>query len=113
MVPVPRTPPTSSKRAPAMPVADRHTADRSRPTVAAAPPPPIENRIAIRTGRDLVRELRIRRHARIPAGNLWPSLSNTWTGLTDPLRFLLGHYERFGPVFTIRSLHEPVVWGLS
>lgn len=96
-----------------MPVADRHTADRSRPTVAAAPPRPIENRIAIRTGRDLVRELRIRRSARIPAGNHWPSLANTWMGLTDPLRFLLGHYERFGPVFTIRSLHEPVVWGLS
>jgi cytochrome P450 len=96
-----------------MPVADRPTADRSRPTVAATPPPPIENRIAIRTGRDIVRELRIRRNGRIPRGNHWPSLSNTWIGLTDPLRFLLSHYERYGPVFTVRSLHEPVVWALS
>ncbi|MBF6620660.1 MAG: cytochrome P450 [Patulibacter sp.] len=96
-----------------MPVADRRTADRPGPTVAAPPPGPIENRIAIRTGRDIVRELRIRRHGRIPRGNHWPSLSNTWIGLTDPLRFLLSHYERYGPVFTVRSLHEPVVWAIS
>lgn len=81
------------------------------PTVAAPPPPPIETRVAHAIVGDLRREARVRRRgAALPAGSHAPSARNTWRGLADPLGILLEHYERHGPVFTIRMLHEPIVW---
>ncbi len=33
--------------------------------------------------------------------------------LSDPLRMLLEHHRRFGPVFTIRHFHQAIVWAIS
>ncbi len=69
--------------------------------------------LAARIGDDLRRELRVRRHSRLPPGSLAPSWSNTRRIISDPLGLLLEHERRFGPVFTIRLLHEPIVWAIG
>lgn len=71
-------------------------------------------RITADIAADLRRERRRgRRGLALPPGTLRPSLRNTLDTVEDPLRMLLDHYERFGPVFTIRILHEQVVWCLG
>lgn len=62
-----------------------------------------------RTAQDLRREIAVRRRSQLPAGTHRPSVRNTWRTLADPLGLYFEHYRRYGPVFTIRSLHEPVV----
>ena len=42
-----------------------------------------------------------------------PSFANTRRIISDPLGLLLEHERRFGPVFTIRLLHEPIVWAVG
>ena len=42
-----------------------------------------------------------------------PAWSNTRRIISDPLGLLLEHERRFGPVFTIRLLHEPIVWAIG
>ena len=39
--------------------------------------------------------------------------ANTRRVISDPLGLLLEHERRFGPVFTIRLLHEPIVWAIG
>ena len=67
-------------------------ADRRRRAPGAAGPPPA---------------------ARLPPGSTAPSWSNTRRIIADPLGLLLEHERRFGPVFTIRLLHEPIVWAIG
>ena len=62
---------------------------------------------------DVRRERRIRRRAKLPAGSAAPSWSHTARIISDPLGLLLDHERRFGPVFTIRLLHEPIVWAIG
>jgi len=59
------------------------------------------------------RERRIRRRGKLPPGSLAPSVAHTRRIISDPLGLLLEHERRFGPVFTIRLLHEPVVWAIG
>ncbi|MGH2928904.1 MAG: cytochrome P450, partial [Solirubrobacteraceae bacterium] len=66
-----------------------------------------------RIGGDLRRERRIRARAKLPPGSSLPSWSNTRRIISDPLELLLDHERRFGPVFTIRLLHEPIVWAIG
>ncbi len=76
-------------------------------------PAPIESRVLARVADDLRREHRTRRHGSLPPGSLAPSARNTYRTLADPLALLLEHHERFGPVFTIRTVHEAVVWAIA
>jgi hypothetical protein len=62
---------------------------------------------------DVRRERRIRRRATLPAGSTGPSWSNTRRIISEPLALLLEHERRYGPVFTIRLLHEPIVWAIG
>ncbi|MBV9944623.1 MAG: cytochrome P450 [Solirubrobacterales bacterium] len=62
---------------------------------------------------DLRRERRVRRRAVLPPGSVAPSWSNTRRIISDPLTLLLEHERRYGPVFTIRLLHEPIVWAVG
>jgi cytochrome P450 len=62
---------------------------------------------------DLRRERRIRRRGKLPPGSTAPSWSHTRRIISDPLGLLLEHERRFGPVFTLRLLHEPVVWAIG
>lgn len=82
-------------------------------TVTAQRPAPMEMGLLARIGGDLRREGRIRRRTMLPPGSTAPSWSNTRRIISDPLGLLLEHERRFGPVFTIRLLHEPVVWAIG
>jgi cytochrome P450 len=48
-----------------------------------------------------------------PPGAMRPSMSRTRAMIVDPLPELLDAYERYGPVFTLRILHAPVVFVLG
>ncbi len=82
-------------------------------TLAAPRPAPMETRLLARITDDIRRERRIRRRARLPPGDTTPSWSNTRRIIADPLALLLEHERRFGPVFTMRLLHEPIVWAIG
>ena len=82
-------------------------------TVDAPRPAPMEIGLVTRITDDVRRERRIRRRAKLPPGSTAPSWSNTRRIISDPLGLLLEHERRFGPVFTLRLLHEPVVWAIG
>ncbi len=82
-------------------------------TIVAPQPPMMETRLLARLAGDLRREGRIRRRAQLPPGSTRASWSHTRRIIADPLGLLLEHHRRYGPVFTIRLLHEPVVWAIG
>jgi cytochrome P450 len=51
----------------------------------------------------------LRRREQLPPGEMSFSPRRTHEFQRDTLRMLLGYYERFGPIFTFRSLHRPIV----
>ncbi len=73
----------------------------------------MEVRLWARIADDVRRERRVRRRAALPPGSAAPSWSHTRRIISDPLGLLLEHERRFGPVFTLRLLHEPVVWAIG
>ncbi|HET8978298.1 MAG TPA: cytochrome P450 [Solirubrobacteraceae bacterium] len=81
--------------------------------VAAPAPQPMETGLVARIADDVRRERRVRRSAPLPAGSTAPSWSHTRRIIADPLGLLLEHERRYGPVFTIRLLHEPIVWAIG
>src|SRR6516225_1678815 len=81
--------------------------------IAAPRPAPMELGLVHRIGDDIRRERRVRRRAELPPGSIAPSWSNTRRIIADPLGLLLEHERRYGPVFTIRLLHEPIVWAIG
>ncbi|HTU84791.1 MAG TPA: cytochrome P450 [Solirubrobacteraceae bacterium] len=82
-------------------------------TITAPRPAPMEQRLFGRIADDVRRERRVRRRAPLPEGSTAFSWSHTRAIIADPLTLLLEHERRFGPVFTIRLLHEPVVWAIG
>ena len=82
-------------------------------TIGASRPAPIEIGMVRRIADDVRRERRVRRRAKLPPGSTAPSWSHTRRIISDPLGLLLEHERRFGPVFTIRLLHEPIVWAVG
>src|SRR5580693_1450679 len=82
-------------------------------TIGASRPAPLEMGLVRRIADDVQRERRVRRRAKLPPGSTAPSWSNTRRIISDPLGLLLEHERRFGPVFTLRLLHEPVVWAIG
>lgn len=73
----------------------------------------MEMGLVARIAGDVRRERRIRRRAKLPTGSTGASWSHTRRIISDPLGLLLEHERRFGPVFTLRLLHEPVVWAIG
>ncbi|HTU86087.1 MAG TPA: cytochrome P450 [Solirubrobacteraceae bacterium] len=82
-------------------------------TIGETRPAPMEMRLIQRIAGDVKREQRVRRRATLPPGSTAPSWANTRRVISDPLGLLLEHERRFGPVFTIRLLHEPIVWAVG
>ncbi len=82
-------------------------------TIGGPRPGPMEVGLVQRIAEDVRRERRIRRRATLPPGSTAPSWANTRRVISDPLGLLLEHERRFGPVFTIRLLHEPIVWAVG
>ncbi|HYF24593.1 MAG TPA: cytochrome P450 [Baekduia sp.] len=65
--------------------------------------------------RRIVTDVRADRRVRdeLPPGDLRPSLVRTRAALRDPLGLLLDAYERHGPVFSLRILHDVNVFVLG
>jgi cytochrome P450 len=82
-------------------------------TIGGAQPAPMELGLVQRIAADVRRERRVRRRAKLPPGSTAPSWAHTRRIISDPLGLLLEHERRFGPVFTIRLLHEPIVWAVG
>jgi cytochrome P450 len=82
-------------------------------TINAPRPGPMEQRLLHRIADDIRRERRVLRRASLPPGSRAPSWPNTRRIISDPLHLLLEHERRYGPVFTIRLLHEPIVWAIG
>jgi cytochrome P450 len=91
---------------------DTHTLVPGR-TIGAPRPPQMEERLLRRIADDVRREARVRRRALLPPGSTAPNWENTRRIISDPLHLLLEHEQRFGSVFTIRLLHEPIVWAIG
>jgi cytochrome P450 len=73
----------------------------------------MEPRLFHRIADDVRRERRVRRRSSLPPGSLGFSWPNTRRVIADPLTLLLEHEQRYGSVFTIRLLHEPIVWAIG
>lgn len=73
----------------------------------AGPEPPISNPLR-RVAYDIIAERRTVEP--FPPGELFPSPTRTHRIVKDPLPLLLESYERYGPVFTLRILHAPIVF---
>jgi cytochrome P450 len=71
------------------------------------PPEPSANPLSV-----VIDDLRSARQATVPfpPGETRFSPTRTRRIVTDPLELLLEAYERYGPVFTLRLMHQPVVF---
>ena len=77
----------------------------------AARPEPLSSNPLRRIGGDLVHEFRSR--GSFPPGPSRFSMRRTTRFLHDPLSLLLGCYEEYGPVFSMRLFHERFVFMLG
>jgi retinoid hydroxylase len=80
-------------------------------TAPVARPPEMSGNPLLRVGSDLLAEWRGR--GKFPPGRTDFSWSRTLQVNGDPLPLLLAAYEEFGPIFTLRLLHSPVVFMLG
>ncbi len=80
-------------------------------TAPVARPPQMSANPLRRVAEDVLAEWRGR--GKFPPGWMDFSWSRTLRVNGDPLPLLLGAYEEFGPIFTIRLLHSPVVFMLG
>jgi cytochrome P450 len=81
-------------------------------TTAPVPrPPEMTGNPLRRVVGDLVDEWRGR--GRFPPGRIAPSYTRTQQIAHDPLPLLLGAYEEFGPIFSLRLLHSRAVFMLG
>jgi cytochrome P450 len=80
-------------------------------TAPVARPPQMKANPLRRVGEDLVAEWRGR--GKFPPGPTNFSWARTLQINGDPLPLLLGAYEEFGSIFTMRLLHSPVVFMLG
>jgi len=75
------------------------------------PPPPATTNPMRRLWLDVCHERRVSEP--YPPGDTKPSLARARAMVRDPLSVLLGAYQRYGPVFTLRVFHERVVFVLG
>ncbi|MGB7587985.1 MAG: cytochrome P450 [Solirubrobacterales bacterium] len=83
------------------------------PTRRIPPPGQMHANPALRLAEDVRTEFRVRRHGGYPPGAMGFSLGRTLQMAHAPLPILLSLYERFGPIFSVRILHHPVVFMLG
>lgn len=80
-------------------------------TAPVARPPQMSANPLRRVAEDVLAEWRGR--GKFPPGRMDFSRSRTLRIAHDPLPILLGAYEEFGPIFSLRLLHSPVVFMLG
>jgi cytochrome P450 len=76
-------------------------------------PPPLDTSVIRALAREIRGEVAARRRGPLPPGSLAPSWRHTRDTVADPLPMLLDHERRYGPVFTIRTFHLPIVWAIG
>ncbi len=77
------------------------------------PPKELHGSPPLRLAGDVLTELRIRRNGGYPPGAQDFNMGRTLRMARDPLPILLSLYERYGPIFSVRILHHPVVFMLG
>jgi cytochrome P450 len=87
---------------------DKATVDTTAPV---ARPPQMSANPLRRIAEDVRAEWRGR--GKFPPGRMDFSHTRTLQAARDPLPMLLGAYEEFGPIFSLRLLHSPVVFMLG
>ncbi|HWP32186.1 MAG TPA: hypothetical protein VNL97_00415, partial [Solirubrobacterales bacterium] len=65
-----------------------------------------------RVAEDVGVELRVRRRGSYPPGPQNFDFGRTLRMARDPLPLLLSLYEEYGPIFSVRLLHHPVIFML-
>ncbi len=91
-----------------MPIETADTPERRVP-----PPVQLSDSPLRRLAEDVAAEVWVRRNGGYPPGELDFSVARTRAAAHDPLPMLLDLYERFGPIFSARLLHHPVVFMLG
>jgi cytochrome P450 len=89
------------------------TATEIRPVGGVQPPAQMSANPARRLLDDLRSEVKIRRRGSFPPGRQNFDFGRTIQMTSDPLPILLGLYEEYGPIFSVRLLHHPVVFMLG
>jgi len=89
------------------------TATEIRPVGGVEPPVQMSANPARRLLDDLRSEVKIRRRGSFPPGRQNFDFGRTIQMTSDPLPILLGLYEEYGPIFSVRLLHHPVVFMLG
>ena len=79
--------------------------------MGVAPPPSAPPSLPRRIGADLRAQWRTR--GSYPPGDMSVSPVRTRAFERDPLTLLVDSYERYGPVFTLRLLYQPIVFALG
>ena len=78
---------------------------------APARPRPVSTSVVARLFRDVRDELTAR--GSFPPGPVDFNMSRTLQMARDPLPIVLAAYERYGPVFSLRVLHQQQIWALG
>ena len=89
------------------------TVTEIRPVGGVEPPAQMSANPARRLLDDLRSEVKIRRRGSFPPGQQNFDFGRTIQMTSDPLPILLGLYEEYGPIFSVRLLHHPVVFMLG
>ncbi len=79
--------------------------------MGVAPPPPVPGGVLERVRSDMRWQKAAR--GQFPPGELSFSMRRTREFEREPLPLLLGLYERYGPVFSMRLMYAPVVFALG
>jgi cytochrome P450 len=83
------------------------------PARRVPPPEQMSANPVVRLLDDARAEFRVRRRGTYPPGPQAFSMGRTLQAARDPLPLLLSHYEEYGPIFSMRLLHHPVIFMLG
>jgi cytochrome P450 len=85
----------------------------ANPATRVEPPKQLSANPVVRVLDDVWAEARVRRRGSYPPGPQDFSFARTLQAARDPLPLLLGLYEEYGPIFSVRLLHSPVIFMLG
>jgi cytochrome P450 len=83
------------------------------PARRVPPPKQLSANPVVRVLDDVRAEVRVRRRGAYPPGPQDFSFARTLQAARDPLPMLLSLYEQYGPIFSARLLHHPVIFMLG
>lgn len=86
------------------------TATEPAPNRRVPPPQALSPNPVRRLADDVRTEIRVRRRGAYPPGPMDFDFGRTLKAAREPLPLLLSLYEEYGPIFSVRLLHSPVVF---